>query len=114
MRWVLLRRRELGCRRDQLAWAGELLGARGTAVSEQAVVPDAVEALGQHVHEEAANELARLERHGCLKLTVCHQSKPDRGVITFSRAPWAGKSRKTLPKQPHNCFHASRGQAWHH
>src|SRR5215471_14208921 len=75
MRWVLLRRRELGWRSDQLAselsWrsdqlasAGELLGARVTAVGEQAVVPDAVEALGQHVHEEPANELARLQRHG--------------------------------------------------
>src|SRR5215831_4810649 len=77
MRWVLLRRRELGCRSDrlaselswrsdQLASAGELLGARVTAIGEQAVVPDAMEALGQHVHEEPANELARLERHGCV------------------------------------------------
>ena len=43
--WVLLRRRELG-RSDQLASAGELLGARGTPIGEQAVMPDAVEALG--------------------------------------------------------------------
>src|SRR5215471_9557024 len=75
MRWVLLRRRELGWRSDQLAselsWrsdqlasAGELFGARVTSFGEQAVVSDAVEALWQHVHEEPANELARLESHG--------------------------------------------------
>ena len=63
--WVLLRRRELG-RSDQLASAGELLGARVTAIGEQAVVPDAVKALGQHVHEEPTHELGRLERHGCV------------------------------------------------
>ena len=53
---------------DQLASAGELLGARVTAIGEQAVVPEAVEALGQHMHEEAANELAGLERHGLVPL----------------------------------------------
>src|SRR5215510_11220417 len=64
MRWVLLRRRESGCRSDQFASAGELLGAGASTIGEQAVVPDAVEALGQDVHEEPANELARLQRHG--------------------------------------------------
>ena len=34
MRWVLLRRRELGCRSDQLASEGELLGTRVTAIGE--------------------------------------------------------------------------------
>jgi hypothetical protein len=28
-----------------------------------AVVPDAMEALGQHVHKEPPNELGRLQRH---------------------------------------------------
>src|SRR5262249_7168260 len=56
------------CRGDELRSAGELLGARVTAFGEQAVVPDAMEALGQHVHEEPANELARLESHGCVAL----------------------------------------------
>src|SRR5262245_60877737 len=55
---------ELACGSDQLASAGELLGAGTSAIREQAVVPDAVEALGQDVHEEPANELARLEGHG--------------------------------------------------
>ena len=44
----------LGCRGDELASAGELLGASGAAIGEQAVVPDAVKALGQHVHEMLA------------------------------------------------------------
>ena len=53
---------------DQLASAGELFGARVTAFGEQAVVPDAVEALWQHVHEEPADELARFESHGFVAL----------------------------------------------
>src|SRR5215471_16405907 len=98
MRWVLLRRRELGWRSDQLAselsWrsdqlasAGELLGARVTAIGEQAEVPDAVEALGQHVHEEPANELARLERHGSVAVRAFEAI-----VLVFERD--AGKRRR--------------------
>jgi hypothetical protein len=34
------------------------------AAGEQTVVPDPVEPVCQDVHEEAADELARLERHG--------------------------------------------------
>ena len=34
------------------------------AVGEQAVVADAVEAFGQDVHQEAADELGRRQRHG--------------------------------------------------
>src|SRR5262249_38713356 len=45
------------------ASASELLGARVT-IDEQAEVPDAVEALGQDVHEEPPNELAWLQGHG--------------------------------------------------
>src|SRR5262245_42547458 len=63
MRW-LRRWSELACRSDQLPSASELLGARVTTIDEQAVVPDAVEALWQHVHEEPPNELAWLQRHG--------------------------------------------------
>ena len=51
----------MGCRGDELASAGELLGASGAAIAEQAVVPDAMKALRQHVHEEATNELAGLD-----------------------------------------------------
>src|SRR5262245_22979180 len=63
MRW-LGRLRDLWCRGDELPRVGELFGAGANAIRQQAVVPDAVEALGQDVHEEAANELARLQRHG--------------------------------------------------
>src|SRR5215468_7002659 len=39
-------------------------GFGAIAAGEQAVVADAVEALGQDVDEEAADELADVERHG--------------------------------------------------
>jgi len=48
MRW-LRRWGDLGCPGDELARAGELLGTCVAPVGEQAVVPDAVEALGQHL-----------------------------------------------------------------
>src|SRR5215468_10955448 len=53
MMWWLGRRSDLWCRGDELPNPGELLGARV-----------AVEALGQHVHEEPPNELAWLQGHG--------------------------------------------------
>jgi hypothetical protein len=53
---------QFGFRGDELASAGQLLGAGGAPIGEQAVVPDAMEAFGQHVHEEPTNELARLQR----------------------------------------------------
>jgi hypothetical protein len=62
--WWLGRRSDLWCRSDELPSTGELLGARVTTIGEQAEVPDAVEALGQHVHEEPPNELAWLQGHG--------------------------------------------------
>src|SRR6516164_4423543 len=52
----------LRCRNtEQFAGAGEVLGT--PAIGEQAVVADAVEAGGQHVDEEAADELAAGQRH---------------------------------------------------
>src|SRR6267142_1371498 len=65
-RLILLRRpwwlwgRRLG---DQLASPGDGVGL-GTAAGEQAVVPDAMEALGQHVQHEAPDELTRRHGHG--------------------------------------------------
>src|SRR5271157_4525029 len=49
-------------------WRGEqLAGARkvghAVAVGEQAVVTDAMQALGQHVYQEAPDELMRGQRH---------------------------------------------------
>src|SRR5688572_31779230 len=58
------------CWRLRLAWRhGEQLPgsrnqAHAVAVGEQAVMADAVEAFGQHMHEEAPDELVRAERHG--------------------------------------------------
>src|SRR3990172_7008166 len=46
---------------EQFAGAGHVCGA--VAVGEQAVVTDTMHALGQHVDEEAADELAGCERH---------------------------------------------------
>ena len=46
---------------EQLAGACDVVGAGG--LGEQAVVADAVQALGQDVNEEAANELVGCERH---------------------------------------------------
>ena len=62
MRW-LRRWGDLGCPGDELARAGELLGTCVAPVGEQAVVPDAVEALGQHVHQEAPDKLVRVKPH---------------------------------------------------
>ncbi len=59
---LALARRDL----EQLAETGDVVAA--SAVGEQAVVADAVEALGQHVDEEAADELVRCERHGLVAL----------------------------------------------
>src|SRR5882672_7089794 len=56
--------RLLGCRLRQiqaLAYHGDGLGT--VAAGEQAIVANAVEALGQDVDEEAADELAEVERH---------------------------------------------------
>ena len=46
---------------EQLAGACDVVGAGG--LGEQAVVADTVEALGQNVDEEAADELVCCERH---------------------------------------------------
>jgi hypothetical protein len=46
--WRFARWSDLGCRGDELASAGELLGASGAAIGEQAVVPDATFVTMQH------------------------------------------------------------------
>ena len=42
---------------EQLACSGDVVGTR--AISEKPIVANAVEAAGQHVHEEAADEFVR-------------------------------------------------------
>jgi hypothetical protein len=68
--------------REQLSGAGDVLGT--LAAGEQAIVADAVEACGQHVHEEAADELVARRAISCL-----------RNVITFRPAH---SSRLSTPK----------------
>ena len=51
----------MSCCSDELASARKLLGTGDATVCEQAIVPDAVEAFGQDVHEEAADELMGVE-----------------------------------------------------
>src|SRR5262245_23245721 len=56
-----LRRFRVGRYGEQLAGAGNVGGT--VAVGEQSVVADAVKAPGQHVQEEAPDELVGGERH---------------------------------------------------
>src|SRR5690348_969314 len=49
------------CNGEQLTHAGNVIGA--SALGEQAVVADAMQAFWQHVDEEASDELEGLERH---------------------------------------------------
>src|SRR5204863_3194153 len=58
---LLLRLNDAGHSTEQLAGAGDVSGT--IAVGEEAIVADPVETLGQHVHQEAADELMRGERH---------------------------------------------------
>jgi hypothetical protein len=55
-------------RREQFAGAGAVLGT--SAAGEQAIVADAVEACGQHMHEEAADELMHRQGHQLVTLTT--------------------------------------------
>lgn len=61
--------RRLGNRHaEQVAAVGELL--RPVAIAEKAVVADAMEALGQDVQQEAANELVGRNGHDLLPIAV--------------------------------------------
>jgi hypothetical protein len=44
------------------AYSGEVLGS--AAIGEQPVMPDAVQAFRQNMHQKASDELARCEGHG--------------------------------------------------
>src|SRR5215468_4677049 len=56
------------CSGEQLTGAGDVVGA--SAFGEQAVVADAVQAFGQHVDEEAADELVGGERHALVSIAA--------------------------------------------
>src|SRR5665647_3618347 len=49
---------------EQLARPRDVGGA--AAAGQQSVVPDAVESPGQHVHQEASDELVGRQRHGLI------------------------------------------------
>ena len=55
---------------EQLACQRDVVGAR--AGREQAVVADAMQALRQHVQQEAAHELGHVERHGRIAGSAIH------------------------------------------
>src|SRR3974390_2563724 len=54
--------------REQLTGASDVVGT--FAAGEQAIIADAVEACGKHVHEEAADELVHGERHHLVALAA--------------------------------------------
>src|SRR5215467_9075870 len=56
------------CNGEQLTRASDVVGAR--AFGEQAVVADAVQALWQHVNEEAADELVCGEHHALVSIAA--------------------------------------------
>src|SRR5262245_47161288 len=58
---VLGRGRKLRSRRKQLADAGELY--RAITIGKEAVMADALEAVGQNVEQKAADELSRCKCH---------------------------------------------------
>src|SRR4029077_8277138 len=57
------------CNGEQLNGACDVVGA--SAFGEQAVVADTMQALGQHVDEEAADELGGGERHLLVSIAAC-------------------------------------------
>ena len=59
---------------EQLPRSRDILGA--PAVSEQTIVPDAVETVGQDMDEEAADELVNGERHDLGPLTPAGAGNP--------------------------------------
>src|SRR5436190_18408384 len=56
------------CSGEQLTRARDVVSAN--AFGEQAIVADAVQALGQHVDEEATDELVGGERHALVSIAV--------------------------------------------
>ena len=89
------------CNGEQLAGACDVVGA--TAFGEQPVVADAVQALGQHVDEEAADELIDCEYHDLLPFALlgavvlpfeCHAGIVDRDQATVGDCHAVGVARQ--------------------
>src|SRR3990170_4740047 len=66
--WLIGLGRCVGLGRHGWRYGEQRAGARdicdATAIGEQPVMPDAMQALGQHVHQEAADKLVCRQRHG--------------------------------------------------
>ena len=60
--------------RAGLSHLGDVGGA--VAVGEEAVMADAVEAFGRHMHQEAADELMRGQRHGLVAARPLDRGNP--------------------------------------
>ncbi len=61
---LVLRRRHL----EQLTRPGQVLGA--SAIGEQPVMADAVESRGQHVDQEASDELGYRQGRGLVQIAI--------------------------------------------
>lgn len=69
------------------------------AVGEEAVMADAVEAVGQAVEQEAADELVRRQRHGarCIAVAVNAFSRPCHRMVALAARAWAA-AQQAHPK----------------
>ena len=66
------------------SWRARAMHVAALAVGEQAVVADAVEARGQHVQQEAADELGTRERHRLAAARGRRRGSPSSGSVTPS------------------------------
>ena len=76
---------------EQLARLGDVGGA--VAVGEETVMPDAMEALRQHVHQKAPDKLVWVQGHCLLTLrtfdTIIFETKGHAAVVGSDEAPVA-------------------------
>src|SRR6516165_8523621 len=64
---------------EQLACSCDIGGA--ITIGEQSIVADTVEALGQHVHQKAPNELVGWQRHGLVSARSLDPVILDAGLV---------------------------------
>src|SRR5262249_61599924 len=73
---------------QELTRASDVVGA--VAIGKQAIVPDAVKAFGEDVHEEATNKFVGVERHRLPAIgpieTIILPAKPDATVVGANEA----------------------------
>src|SRR5215470_13687034 len=93
---------------EQFAGAGDVLGT--FAASEHSIIADAVEACGQHMDQEAADELGGRERHLLVSLgafeTIILPLEGDAVLVACDQAPvgdwrpggYSGRDSAGLPR----------------